>query len=212
MPSRVARAVLDALREALPIHRCARPERCRGCAFSEMGACSGTDRDAHRAHMRAAGRALTGDAGPVLDALERRMRTLTSWGCFERAAQVRERGALLERVVAHAAQVRALVAAGDIVLAVGRRALLVRAAQLAAAADLCEHEGGLPLDRLNATARATAVDGFIPVEVAREARVIASWIARRADEARLLHVSHPLATPAGARPRGRFRPRADVAG
>jgi DNA polymerase-3 subunit epsilon len=201
---RAARALVVALQEALPIHRCSAPQRCRGCAFSEVGTCSGTDRRAQRAHVAAAAEAVAADPGAVLESLAARMEMLARRRSYERAAQVRERARLLQRVIARAAQVRALVAAGDVVLGIGSRAVLVRDAQLAAACDLAPGDERDCARRLEAAATSVPVGAWLPGEVAAEAGAIASWLARHADDVRLLSVEGSWAQPAGLGPPARF--------
>ncbi|MDQ3646384.1 MAG: exonuclease domain-containing protein, partial [Actinomycetota bacterium] len=58
--SGAVRTLIDGLRDAFPIHRCSEPARCKGCAFSDMGRCSGTDRDEHRGQMQDLVEALSG--------------------------------------------------------------------------------------------------------------------------------------------------------
>jgi hypothetical protein len=123
---------------------------------------------------------------------------------YERAAQVRERARLLQRVIARAAQARALVAAGDVVLGIGSRAVLVRDAQLAAACDLAPGGERDCARRLEAAASSVPVGAWLPGEVAAEAGAIASWLARHADDVRLLSVEGSWAQPAGLGPPARF--------
>ncbi|MGH2819455.1 MAG: DEDD exonuclease domain-containing protein, partial [Actinomycetota bacterium] len=201
---KVVRALIDALRDALPIHRCAAPERCRGCAFSEMGACTGTSAELHRHHVRAAAVAVVCDPRPVLDALAARMRRLSDQGRFEEAAEVRDRAALLERVVMREMRVRALVAAGEVAVALGERAVLVDNGRLAAAVDTNGEPPGRVVRRLQPPPSAAPPGSFLAPGLAQEAHVIASWLLRHGHEARLLRVAGTWVSPVGAAGPPRF--------
>lgn len=194
--------LVDALRDALPVHRCSRPERCAGCAFAEVGTCMGAT--AARA-VRTAAHALAGDPDRLRELVAHRMARLAHQERYEEAAEVRDRGAFLERSVALDAAARALIAAGDVVLTADDRALLIRDGQLAAAADLSEDREAV-IARLRADARTTPVGPWLTARVAREARVITSWLQRTKSRVELLHASHGWATAAGAGPPGRFKP------
>jgi DNA polymerase-3 subunit epsilon len=199
--------LLDALRDALPVHRCGRPERCGGCAFADLGRCDGPRGESAADAARAAVRALIGDADPVLDRLRARLDVLASQERYEEAAEVRDRGSLLERCVHAGADVWSLIDAGDIVLALDRRAVLIRDAQLAAATDVAEGEPvEAMLSRLRALARSEPLERWMTGRVMREARVITSWV-RRTGDVRVLHASHGWAVAAWARPPGRFKAR-----
>jgi DNA polymerase-3 subunit epsilon len=205
VPPRAAKALVLALQEALPIHRCSAPERCRGCIFSDMGTCSGTDRRAQRAHVAAAAEAVAADPGAVLQGLAARMELLARRCSFERAAQVRERARLLQRAIGRAARIRALVAAGDVFLRVGARAVLVRDAQLAAACDVGPGDDARErARRLTTEASWVPVGTWLPPEVAPEARAVSSWLARHAGDVGLLWVEGSWAQPAGLGPPTRF--------
>jgi DNA polymerase-3 subunit epsilon len=193
--------LIDALRDALPIHRCGRPEKCGGCAFADIGKCEGAAGKA----ARAAAQALAGHPTDVLDLLAGRMHRLARQDRYEEAAEVRDRGALLERSVAVEASARGLIAAGDVVLGVDDRALLIRDGQLAAATELTNdlEEVRAKLER---RARAEPVEPWLSPRVAREARVITSWLERTRADVRLLHARNGWALPASAGGAGRFRP------
>ncbi len=178
-PSRVARALIDALRDALPIHRCSEPARCHGCAFSEMDRCSGKS-DEHREQVLLAARAVTHDPSIVLDALEARMHKLARAERYEEAAEVRERGALLERSLFRSIELEGLKAAGTITLDVSGRRLVI--------------ETGCLLTEIGARAKATT----------RDARVICTWLNRGAEDARLVSCTSTWALPITARPTERF--------
>ena len=132
--------------------------------------------------------ALVDDSEPVFGALEQRMHRLARAGRFEEAAEVRDRAGLLARSLARAAEARALVDAGDIVIGVGARALLIRNAQLAAATGLDVNDVHGTCTRLTNIATASAVGTFFSAAVLAEARVITSWLVRHAQEVRLISV------------------------
>jgi DNA polymerase-3 subunit epsilon len=200
--------LIDALRDALPLHRCGRPERCTGCAFSELRSCDGS----RGAAARTAAHALAGDVSAVLDLLMARMRRLAQEERYEEAAEVRDRAAVLERAVATEAAARGLIAAGDVVVAVDGRALLIREGQLAAACDL---DADLDADlssvvaMLHASARWEPVGAWLSARVARETRVITSWLQRAGEKVTLIASTHGWAMPASTGPLGRFRPARD---
>jgi DNA polymerase-3 subunit epsilon len=195
---KLARSLLDALREVLALHRCSRPESCSGCAFSEMGRCVGTDRRAHRDEIRTAALALTCDPKRLLDRVAARMESLARRGRFEQAAEVRDRGALLERTLRRAVEVRALVDAGEVTLAVGERQLTLRGGVLV-------NTGGTPMSPPRP--EHSSASSFVPAEVHREARVITSWLNRAPDGVRLVAVEGSWALPVGLGAPGRFAAR-----
>ncbi len=181
--SRTATTLIDALRDALPVHRCSDPARCHGCAFSEMNRCPGARTEEHRAAVGAAADAVTRDPSGVLDALCARMKRLARTQRYEEAAEVRAGGALLERTLCRSIEVAAWIAAGEIVLLVSDEVVTIRYGVLH---DL---DADVP-----------------PAEAQREARLICSWIGRHAEETRLLSVSGTWAIPVTAAPSGRFEP------
>jgi DNA polymerase-3 subunit epsilon len=204
--------LLDALRDALPVHRCGRPERCGGCAFVELGRCNGPRGRSAAGAARAAAMALLGDAGPLLDKLVARMHLLALQERYEEAAEVRDRGSLLERCIHVDADVRSLMDAGEVVLGLGERAVLVRNARLAAATDIAPGEPlAATLTRLRRASPPPQTTPWLTGALTREARVITSW-ARRAPEARILYASNGWAMAAWARPPGRFKARDDAGG
>lgn len=207
---RVARTLVDALRDAAAIHRCAAPERCRGCAFSQMATCVGPDGDAHQAEVTRIARAVAGDPTPVLDALASKMDRLARMQRFEEAAELRSRAALLDRALERARDARRLLAAQEIALKVGSRALLIRHAQLAAAVDHDPSDVPGTVERLRAIAVAREVGSYFPGDVLKETRVLVAWLTRAGDT-ELLAVTGEWSSPSRAPvPRGRFAPRGDA--
>jgi hypothetical protein len=143
------------------------------------------------------------DPSPIFSALERKMKVLADHARFEEAAEVRQRGALLERTLGRRARIQAMLAARDIVVRHGERALLIRNAQLAAALDL-DGDIALTIERLRRVAVAGPVGCYQTAEQLTEARVLSGWIERHADELELLAIEGPWALPVGARPEPRF--------
>ena len=101
LEARAVHALMDAARDALTIHRCSTPARCHGCVFSQMGRCSGLDPARHTEDIRRLAVALEFDPNGLLEPVLARMKTLAGAERFEEAAEVRERGALLERTLVH---------------------------------------------------------------------------------------------------------------
>ncbi len=116
----------------------------------------------------------------MLDPLIERMHRLARQERFEEAAEVRERGALLERALQRRIGARALAAAGTIRLGLGGRELRIDNGRLG--------------------------DADSDVGAEREANVIDRWL-RRADHIELLSVTGTWALPITARPHERFKVR-----
>jgi DNA polymerase-3 subunit epsilon len=182
---RVARVLLDALRDALPIHRCSRPESCHGCSAQEMGTCPGARNGLHLAHVTTAAKSAVEHPDVILGPLVARMNSLADQERFEEAADVRDRGALLEQTLFRHAQVDALVRAGRVVMQIGSRQIVVDRGVL-------------------------QTDSKKPTVSHRDASVIAAWLRRRGDEARLISVDGCWAMPASLRPGSRFKPRQEL--
>lgn len=185
---KMVRILIDGLRDAAPIHRCAEPRTCDGCAFSELNRCAGTDAEQHLAEVRRLITAMMLDPQPILSAVEKKMRVLAEHARFEEADEVRRRGALLERTLARRARTEALLAAGEVVVAHGDRLLLIKDAQLAAACDI---DGDIELAtlRLRGIAVTTEVRSYQTAAQLTEARVLSAWLDRNAAELRLVSVS-----------------------
>ncbi len=205
---RVVKTLMGALQDAYAIHRCSDPVRCGGCAFSEMRRCTGTHRDEHAAEMRRLAEALRGDPEPIFTALEDKMRRLARAERFEEATEVRERAAAVERALANAFQLRSLLDAGDIVLRIGGRGVLIRDAQLAAAAP----DGPELVARLRLAARSEKVGCFASSQLQREARVIWGWVQRNAPSCEIVSVSGTWAMQVGAATGGRRFAQTDARG
>lgn len=198
--------LIDALRDALPVHRCGRPERCRGCAFSELGTCASPAAPPGLQDAHTVAHAFAGDVETVLEGMVARMNRLAGQERFEEAAEVRDRGALLERCVVASAASQSLVDAGDVVLAVDGRALLIRDGRLAGATDLGDDDSAT-VERLSAAAPSGPVMRWLDAAVARETRVIDSWLRRTKAEVRVLYATRGWAVHRSAKPSARFRAR-----
>jgi DNA polymerase-3 subunit epsilon len=204
-PSRTTRALIDAFRDALALHRCAHPERCAGCAFSQLGKCAGTDAPVHRRQVASLAMALQSEPDLLLAPLVARMLRLAGQERFEEAAELRDRGALLERTVHRHLETQALLDAGEIIVSSGGRAFLLRAGRLAGAVDAQnKHPEDIVASLLRPDTAPVALEEDAP-GAQREAAIINAWL-RRTSDARVLHVRGPWAQPSGARPRGLFRP------
>lgn len=194
---RVVRTLIDALQDAFSIHRCSEPAKCGGCAFSQLGRCSGTDASRHATEVRRLAEALGDDPDRIFEPLERKMRRLAALERYEEATDARERAALVERTLLRHIQVRSLIDAGDLVVTTGGRALLIRNGQLACGTHWC---GDLIATRarLEEGAECAPVGSFLTAPVQNEARVISAWLRRNADSCTVLHASGPWATPIAA--------------
>ena len=201
--AREARGLIDALRDAFALHRCADPARCHNCVFEQLGVCAGQG-PRQTAAVRAAASALVCAPAAALDALAARLQRLASEQRFEEAEEVRRRALALERTITRVAEVRALLDAGEVVIAVDERLLLLRDAQLAAARDRSAASPDGALELLRSTGYSVPVGRYVPGEVAREAGVIASWLRRNWERIELLSVSGTWAQAAGTRPGDRF--------
>jgi DNA polymerase III subunit epsilon len=197
--------LIDALRDTVAIHRCGRPEQCTGCAFADLGTCRAHSPDPARRDLHLIAGAFAGEVDGILDLMVARMRALAAQDRFEEAAAVRDRGALFERSILGAVQTRALVDAGDIVLRVDDRAVLIRDGQLAAATTASDDVGSV-LTRLRETARSREVGAWLDAATARETRVIEAWLRRTKSDVRILHTTRGWAVHRRAAPSPRFRP------
>lgn len=201
--AREARGLIDALRDAFALHRCADPARCHNCVFEQLGVCAGQGRR-QSAAVRAAASALVCGPAAALDALAARLARLASELRFEEAEEVRRRAVALERTIGRAAEVRALLDAGEVVIAVDGRVLLLRDAQLAAAGDRPTSFDENEIELLRSAADSVPVGRYVPGEIAREAGVISSWLRRNWERIELLSVAGTWAQAAGTNPGGRF--------
>jgi DNA polymerase-3 subunit epsilon len=188
---RIVQGLVDGLQDCAPIHRCAEPARCRGCAFGEMNGCAGTDLVEHNRWINQVAAAVRSDHSLILTPLKRKMLGLARQERFEEAAEIRERGAGLARAVFSFAQIDSLRRAGEVVVRDERRALLFREGVLVAAVDI-EDENSVVAGLLDRARRDERGDA------AREGRILLSYL-RRA-EVELLHCSGEWALEIGCRP------------
>ena len=203
---RQVKVLMEALRDAAPLHRCSDPHACHGCAFSDMKRCVGSNPEAHRALVVRVAELLRDDPSPLYAAIQARMHRLARQRRFEEAVDARERGAFLEHTLSVDAKVRAMLAAEQIVLRHGDRIVVIRYAQLASAGR-SDGDEQRAADRLERVAVASPVGSFMTREQHAEARAIASWIDRHADELHLVRVRGAWALPVTVRPSGRLVPR-----
>jgi DNA polymerase-3 subunit epsilon len=209
LPSlKLARMLVDTLRDAAAVHRCATPAKCRGCAFSALGTCAGQDRAAHESETALVVEALTHDPGLIARPLADKMRKLARQERFEEAAELRDRSRTLVRWIERSIEARALVDAGEVLLRMGSgtgrlgersrsdRAVLLVAGQLAAACEANERSSDELLAELRAVARWKPVGSWLNAETQREIRAVTSWLGRHADEVEVLHVGKVWAVPA----------------
>ncbi|MGH2808460.1 MAG: DEDD exonuclease domain-containing protein [Actinomycetota bacterium] len=187
---RAVRTLIDGLRDAVAVHRCREPARCKGCAFSQMHTCVGRDREAHREEVEKVLVAAARAPGLVLDPLMARLKRLAAQERFEEAAELRERAALLERALDRHIETRCLAGAGEIRLRADEREVVIRDGRLVEGEDRGEEKG---FDAAPAAAQ-------------REARVISRWLSRVTDVS-LVGVSGTWVMPVTARPGDRFKVR-----
>lgn len=183
LPSlKTARTLIEGLRDAARIHRCADPIKCGGCAFADLGACA-RGRDAQRVEIERLASSLRMDPAAVFDGLAGRMMRLARQERFEEAAEVRDRGALLERTLKRRIEAAAWAGAGRIELEIGGRTLRFDGGRLADGADPAPDEW----------------------------RVLSAWLRRHGVKARLLGCTGTLALPVALGVPSRFVSRAPAA-
>ena len=199
-----ARALIDTVRDATVVHRCSVPARCRGCAFAELGTCAGLDRDAHGDQVALVVEAFTRDPGVVVRPLEAKMRRLARQERFEEAAELRDRARSLARWIERSIEARALIDAGEVLIRVGGRAILLVQGQLAASCDALDRPAPELLAGLRSVARWEPVGGWLTASVQREVRAVLSWLDRHDADVQVWHVEGTWAVPARARPTEAF--------
>jgi DNA polymerase-3 subunit epsilon len=204
---KLVRSLVDCMRDAAPIHRCTDPQKCRGCPFAEIGTCAGSQSERHRAEMSKVARGMSLEHALILDPLLVRLKRLGREERFEEAADLRRRASLLERSLTGAADVAALVAAGDVVITVGKRMVLIRNGRLVAACDCKPGAERAICNQLRSGADLPGPESSISAATQREAKTILSWLRRNIDEVKLLDVSNGWCLPIGARPGNRFQQR-----
>lgn len=196
---RSVKTLIQALQDSGSIHRCTEPARCGGCAFSQMERCAGPDPAEHSRAVLEIADAVTGDPAPLFTALENRMRRLAASERFEEAAEARQRAAALERALATHLTVRSLLAAGELILRIGSRIVLVRNGRLAGALTMDDRIDEVEAVRLlRRTPGEAPPYSFLSDATQREARVISSWIDRNAGSCELVAVSGAWSIPVHA--------------
>lgn len=197
LPSlKLARMLVDTVRDAAAVHRCATPAKCRGCAFSALGTCAGQDPAAHESETGVVVDALTRDPGLIATPLADKMRRLARQERFEEAAELRDRARTLVRSIERSIEARALVDAGEVLIGVGGRAILLVSGQLAAACDAAERSVDELLAELRGAASWKPVGSWLTAETQREIRAVTSWLGRHAGDVEVLHVEKTWAVPA----------------
>jgi DNA polymerase-3 subunit epsilon len=203
---KTARALLDAMRSALPIHRCAEPRACDRCAFHELRTCSGGDAASHADAVAALLEAVRNDHQMLATRLAAKMHRFAGQERFEEAEETRTAGATLLTALRRASEIHSLAEAGDLILAVGERILLIRRGSLVAAAPIPDDVDLATLvQRLRADAPEVPATGYLSAAAEREASVIASWLRRQDGTARVVAIEGCWATPVGCRPTAAFR-------
>ena len=163
LPSmRTARTLMDALRDAARIHRCTEPKKCHGCAFADLGTCVGKD-DVGDEVVRIA-EAIRTDPGTVLEPLVEKMNRLARQERYEEAAEIRDRGALLERTLMRNLEASVWERCEELVLAIGEKRLRFVRGRLSEG-DAAPHEW----------------------------RILSSWLRRHGDQARVVSITGELA-------------------
>jgi DNA polymerase-3 subunit epsilon len=175
---RTARMLMDALRDAAPIHRCTEPKKCEGCAFADIGTCAGREQVPDQVLQLA--RAIEASPGAVLDPLVARMNKLARQERYEEAAEIRDRGALLERTLARGLESRAWSRCSGLVLEIDGKRLSFEDGRLCAGT-------GPPAPE--------------------EWKVLSSWLRRHGGDARIISVGGELAFPVGLGAPSRFKTR-----
>jgi DNA polymerase-3 subunit epsilon len=190
------RLLIDVLRTAVPIHRCAEPRACDRCAFHEIGRCAGGNAEDHAQAVATVAAAIGGDHRRVLAPLEERMWRLAEQERFEEAEELRAKASTLARCLERASAINSLVEAGEIVLNLGTRRLMVRGGRLIGDLSQPGH-----VDR---PSKEAGPPSFLDAALAREAAVISSWMRRQDGTAHLVSVSGRWTTPVGAKPTHAF--------
>ena len=185
---KAARAFIDAVRDAALIHKCTDPRRCHGCAFGELGSCAGPDPEVQRAELLRVIDAATSDPDILLAPLVTKMARLAAQERYEEAADVRDRGALLQRELMRHIEERVWAGAGKLVIEIGKRRL--------------EFVDGVFVGEAVGSERLPIGDDL---ECRTDLRVLASWLRRHGDKARVVE-SDGIALPMALGLPARFHP------
>ncbi|HYP22227.1 MAG TPA: hypothetical protein VEV43_01520, partial [Actinomycetota bacterium] len=133
-----------------------------------------------------------------------KMRRLARQERFEEAAELRDRARSLARWIERSIEARALIDAGEVLLLVGGRAILLVEGQLASACDAGDRTVDAVLASLRKTATWEPVGEWLTAAVQREVRAVVSWLNRHGGEVGVLHVGGPWSVPARAKPTEAF--------
>ncbi|HTW18975.1 MAG TPA: DEDD exonuclease domain-containing protein [Mycobacteriales bacterium] len=208
--ARTAQAAMAALHEAVPLRQCtqrispARPTS--ACVLAGMGRCSapcegGVSRDDYAPTAAAARALMTGDPRPLIEAVRRRIATLSAQQRYEEAAAHRDRASAFVRVSARMQRLAALSGCPQLVaarpgFAGGWDLAVVRYGRLAAASAV--PPGAPPMPYVEAlVATAEVVDGGIgpaPAASAEEMEHILGWLS--GPGARLVDLDGTWCSPA----------------
>ncbi|MBB5869461.1 DNA polymerase-3 subunit epsilon [Allocatelliglobosispora scoriae] len=215
---RAAEAAAAACHEVLPIRQCTPKLSLRvtspACALAELGRCPApcehkitpevyAETAAHPFRQ-----AVTGDPGPIVEALLARLRVLAAAERFEEAAALRERLTAFLRAVVRMQRLSSLTGIEELVAARldaqgGWEIAIIRWGRLAAAA--LSPRGTHPrttLDQARLTAEAVSPGhGPVPAATAEETERVLDWLER--PETRLVEASSGWGSPVGGA--ARFR-------
>lgn len=122
---RAAKEVLEVLRDAAPIARCADPlGHPFGCAFGQMGKCAAPchpgSRDGYASLIAQVKESVESGGTWLLSALEERMHTYSQGLRFEEAGSMKDRIALLARYLHRRMVFESLTGAGDLIVSLDR--------------------------------------------------------------------------------------------
>jgi DNA polymerase-3 subunit epsilon len=192
-----ARAVAEAIEEAVPIRRCTakpgrtpRPAPCLPAQLNVAACpCAGdVDKKAYAEVVARVVRGLTEDPAELLEPLRRKMRALAEAHRFEEATDVRNRAAALSRALMRQRRLDGLRDAGRLALEIdGAGRALVEHGRLVWTGE------GDPAPSLLAAAEPPV--GPLPKELADEVSCVAAYLEQRAARVRLVSCDGTLAWP-----------------
>jgi DNA polymerase III subunit epsilon len=207
---KTAQAAMAALHEAVPIRQCTQrisPTRpTSACVLAGMGRCAapcegGLSRADYAPTADAARALLVGDARPLLEAVRRRMATLSAQQRYEEAAAHRDRATAFVRTAAKMQRLIALASCPELVaarpgFAGGWDLAVVRFGRLAAASTVPVGANPMPyVDALVYTAEVvTAGIGLLAAASAEEMEQILTWLG--GPGARLVRLDGTWCSPA----------------
>jgi DNA polymerase-3 subunit epsilon len=190
--TKAAQAAMAAVHETIPLRQCSQrisPRRpTAACVLAGMGRCSApcegeVSRDAYAITADAARALMLGDAGPLLDAAQRRMASLSAQQRFEEAAAYRDRATTFVRTAARMQRLSALAACRQLVaarpgFAAGWDLAVIRHGRLAGATTMPSGVAAAPyVDALVAAAEVvTPSIGPLAAASAEEMDHILTWL------------------------------------